>query len=177
MIDLILTGEPSETRVSRAEVNLYVLTKMATNDECLLPLLTNFHFHLPAIIELTDNVSGQRLHKPTAVFLEQLLKTTYQHFLSTRQTHALCLLLRVAVGCLRAGQSLQYSGLLLINKVIDACVVHALPLDQGSGGGADGPSSILSGTCTQLLLNALNNGITLQKRGVGIRLHCTPSHR
>ncbi|GFY47578.1 1-phosphatidylinositol 4,5-bisphosphate phosphodiesterase epsilon-1 [Trichonephila inaurata madagascariensis] len=170
-------SEPSETRVSRAEVNLYVLTKMATNDECLLPLLTNFHFHLPAIIELTDNVSGQRLHKPTAVFLEQLLKTTYQHFLSTRQTHALCLLLRVAVGCLRAGQSLQYSGLLLINKVIDSCVVHALPLDQGSGGGADGPSSILSGTCTQLLLNALNNGITLQKRGVGIRLHCTPSHR
>ncbi|GFT70677.1 ANK_REP_REGION domain-containing protein [Nephila pilipes] len=169
-------SEPSETRVSRAEVNLYVLTKMATNDECLLPLLTNFHFHLPAIIELTDNVSGQRLHKPAAVFLEQLLKTTYHHFLSTRQTHALCLLLRVAVGCLRAGQSLQYSGLLLINKVIDACVVHALPLDQGGGGGADGPSSILSGTCTQLLLNALNNGITLQKRGVGIRLHCTPSH-
>ncbi|GIY69213.1 ANK_REP_REGION domain-containing protein [Caerostris darwini] len=173
-------SEPSETRVSRAEVNLYVLTKMATNEECLLPLLTNFHFHLPAIIELMDNAGGQRLHKPAAAFLEQLLKTTYQHFLASRQMHALCLLLRVAVGCLRAGQSLQYSGLLLINKVIDTCVVHALPLDPGGDEGSprvDGPSSILSGTCTQLLLNALNNGITLQKRGVGIRLHCTPSHR
>ncbi|KAG8182202.1 hypothetical protein JTE90_004139 [Oedothorax gibbosus] len=162
-------SEPSETRVSRAEVNLHVLTKMASNDECLLALLTHFHLHLPAIIELTDNVAGQRLHRPLALFLEQALKTTYASFRSTPQ--ALTLLLRVGVGCLRAGQSLQYSGLLLLNKLVDSLVVHE---------GCNGASSedVLAGpSCTQLLVNALNNGITLQKRGLGIRLHCTPSHR
>ena len=69
-----VSGDPSETRVSRAEVNLQVLTRMASNDECLLPLLINFQMHLPAITELADHISGQRLHKPMAIFLEQLLQ-------------------------------------------------------------------------------------------------------
>lgn len=77
-----LAGEPSETRVSRAEVNLQVLTKMATNDECLLPLLINFQMHLPAIIELADHITGQRLHKPLASFLEQLLQVTRNSLIS-----------------------------------------------------------------------------------------------
>ncbi|KFM64213.1 26S proteasome non-ATPase regulatory subunit 10, partial [Stegodyphus mimosarum] len=185
------SSEPSETRVTRAEVNLHVLTKMATNEECILPLLINFQLHLPAVIELTDHVNGQRLHKPVAAFLEQLLQTTMQNLLSTGDLRALCLLLRVAVGCLKGGQFLQYSGLLLINKVIDTCIIRTLPLEDrpmaqplASSSDScsskdeprvDGLSNIFSGTCVQLLLNALNNGITLHKRGVVARLHCTPS--
>lgn len=78
MTSISVTDEPSETRVSRAEINLQVLTKMATNDECLVPLLVNFQLHLPAIIELIDQIGGQRLHKPLAAFLEQLLQVLWK---------------------------------------------------------------------------------------------------
>lgn len=114
-------------------------------------------------------------------------QTTMQTLFSTGETIALCLLLRVAIGCLRSGQSLQYSGLLLINKIVDTCITKTLPLTPDVSplpstplkeeARADGFTNIFSGSCVQLLLNALNNGITLHKRGVGSRLQCTPSNR
>lgn len=114
-------------------------------------------------------------------------QTTMQKLFVTGEKIALCLLLRVAIGCLRSGQSLQYSGLLLINKIIDTCVTQTLPLTPDSSESpstplkeeirADSFTNIFSGSCVQLLLNALNNGITLHKRGVSTRLHCTPSNR
>lgn len=110
-----------------------------------------------------------------------------QRLFATGETIALCLLLRVAVGCLRSGQSLQYSGLLLINKIIDTCISQTLPLSPDVSELPSTPlkeearandfRNIFSGSCVQLLLNALNNGITLYKRGVTTRLQCTPSNR
>ena len=38
----------------------------------------------------------------------------------------LCGLLRSAIHCLQAGQALQYTALLLINKIIDVCIVYGV---------------------------------------------------
>nr|XP_042900346.1 1-phosphatidylinositol 4,5-bisphosphate phosphodiesterase epsilon-1 [Parasteatoda tepidariorum] len=157
-------------RITQAKVNLEVLTKMATNAECLATLISNFHLHLPSIIELSDNVGGHSLEKPLAVFLEQLLQTTHESIKKSRNSQILCMVLRISIGCLRGAQSMQFSGLLVMNKLIDICIEYKLSL----GNEQDGIENVLSGSCVTLLLNTLNNGITLHKRQ---KRNCSPYKR
>ncbi|KAH9363092.1 hypothetical protein HPB48_014126 [Haemaphysalis longicornis] len=156
----------------------------------------------------------------------------------------MCQMLRVALSSLRGGQALQFTALLLVNKLIDLGVARGLALRPSRGrpagrcsahrlstlwnqssslkenfqplpsvfpwkvpkapdpppgrwwwawrsGGrdpaadAEPPShasrptflGILADEGVDFLLNMLNNAITLHKRVVGTRHHCTPSHR
>ncbi|XP_023223276.1 uncharacterized protein LOC111624610 [Centruroides sculpturatus] len=201
-----ITGENFDLRVSRAENSLHVLSKMATNPECLLSILNSLQCHLSSVIELCDHVDGTKLHKPIAILMNQLLQTIVEEHHRRDNFNVDCLtaylgrFLYVILGCLRGGHSLQYTSLLLINKIIDATIQNGITHYHINSNnlivnvnGVENKSwtikkedewkkeksilEILTDRSIDLILNVLNNAITLHKRVVGTRQHCTPSRR
>ncbi|XP_077544076.1 uncharacterized protein LOC144156122 [Haemaphysalis longicornis] len=243
--------EPASQKV---DASLAALTRMAHNPECLDSILAGLQRHLAAIIELTLLVDGDRLQRPLAALFNRLLLTVVaeQSDWAAGEPGAdedavaahMCQMLRVALSSLRGGQALQFTALLLVNKLIDLGVARGLALRPSRGrpagrcsahrlstlwnqssslkenfqplpsvfpwkvpkapdpppgrwwwawrsGGrdpaadAEPPShasrptflGILADEGVDFLLNMLNNAITLHKRVVGTRHHCTPSHR
>ncbi|XP_023235323.1 uncharacterized protein LOC111634715 isoform X2 [Centruroides sculpturatus] len=258
------SNENDKNYAEKIESSLQVLTKMASNPECLTSILIGMQNHLTNMIELTNQVDGEKFHRPVASLLNKLLLTIIeehaQDHLSNKKKEylslQLCQLVRVSIGYLRGGQALQYTALLILNKVIDVCVSygvarckvktgtsikihhsphfrhsssfkenhriqsstptcssHVLPWkftrarssdakwwshgwkigtkEQGSTTETNIPVSeheeeievsesvldIMTDQGIDLMLNILNNAITLHKRVVGTRQHCTPSHR
>ncbi|KAL1439330.1 hypothetical protein MTO96_010351 [Rhipicephalus appendiculatus] len=260
--------EDVEPASQKVDASLAALTRMAHNPECLDSILSGLQRHLAAIIELTLLVDGDRLQRPLAALFNRILLTVTTEQSDTGDPAAdedlvaahMCQLLRVALSSLRGGQALQFTALLLINKLVDLgvarglamrpsrnrssgrCSAHRLaalwhqsssvkenhgfqplpsqmrllivvyavprrcslgkcprPPDPPPGrwwwswrsGGrdpaadAEPPSrasrpsflAILADEGVDFLLNMLNNAITLHKRVVGTRHHCTPSHR
>ncbi|XP_077501808.1 uncharacterized protein LOC144112865 isoform X2 [Amblyomma americanum] len=249
--------EPANQKVDpsqKVDASLAALTRMAHNPECLDSILAGLQRHLGAIIELTLLVDGERLQRPLAALFNRILLTVTSEQSEpgdpavdddTVAAH-MCQLLRVALSSLRGGQALQFTALLLINKLVDLGVARGLALRPSrsratgrcsahrlaalwhqssslkenhafqplpsvfpwkvpkapdpppgrwwwawrSGGrdpaaDAEPPSratrpsflAILADEGVDFLLNMLNNAITLHKRVVGTRHHCTPSHR
>ncbi|XP_076367321.1 uncharacterized protein LOC143255479 [Tachypleus tridentatus] len=133
-------GEVSESTDSRAEIAVQTLTKMASNPECLSSVLTGLQIQIPAVVEMAEKVTGGLLHKPVSELLTQVLLTAVNQYredqdqpIRKRQEQLilyLCLILRVAVSCLRGGQSLQFTALLTINKVVDVCILYGVLLHK-----------------------------------------------
>ncbi|XP_076341491.1 uncharacterized protein LOC143242036 [Tachypleus tridentatus] len=132
--------EVSESTDSRAEIAVQTLTKMASNPECLSSVLTGLQIQIPAVVEMAEKVTGGLLHKPVSELLTQVLLTAVNQYredqdqpIRKRQEQLilyLCLILRVAVSCLRGGQSLQFTALLTINKVVDVCILYGVLLHK-----------------------------------------------
>ncbi|XP_013793044.1 uncharacterized protein LOC106476976, partial [Limulus polyphemus] len=132
--------EVSESTDSRAEIAVQTLTKMASNPECLSSVLTGLQLQISAIVEMAEKVTGGLLHKPVSELLTQVLLTAVSQYredqdqpIRRRQEQLilyLCLILRVAVSCLRGGQSLQFTALLTINKVVDICILYGVLLHK-----------------------------------------------
>ncbi|XP_064469144.1 uncharacterized protein LOC135383352 [Ornithodoros turicata] len=254
-------SEPPNQKVDAA---FAALTRMAHNPECLDGILTGLQRHLATIIELTSLMDGERLQKPIATLFNRLLLTVAEEHdqdcgaesasrldsssggLQDTVASHMCQLLRIALSSLKGGQGLQFTALLLINKLVDLSVSRGLALHPirsrptgrcsahkitglwhqssslkenhsfqplpsvfpwkvpkvpdpppgrwwwtwRSGGrecstDAEPPSRgsrntflrILAHEGVEFVLNMLNNAITLHKRVVGTRHHCTPSHR
>ncbi|XP_065340527.1 uncharacterized protein LOC135939859 isoform X4 [Cloeon dipterum] len=119
-----------------AERSFQVLLRMAGNPECLGYVLRGLLAHIPHLLRLLQGVSDTALHRATSALLHNVLKTaveTYGIKASNSDAAArrelsgcLCLVLRVCLSLIHGVHDLQYTAMVTINKVIDACVIHRL---------------------------------------------------
>ncbi|RWS16109.1 1-phosphatidylinositol 4:5-bisphosphate phosphodiesterase epsilon-1-like protein, partial [Dinothrombium tinctorium] len=115
---------------------------MASNIECIPFIITAFQTHLSSIVSLIDKTTATALDKLIATLLNRILQLCVYHSSNKRSkdkkepildreakkqlSKYLCPLLKASIGCLRGGQSLQYTALLMINKTIDVLIVYGV---------------------------------------------------
>ncbi|XP_059477759.1 uncharacterized protein LOC132198045 isoform X2 [Neocloeon triangulifer] len=119
-----------------AERSFQVLLRMAGNPECLGYVLRGLLAHIPHLLRLLQSVSDTALHRATSALLHNVLKTAVETYgikaangdaVSRRElSGCLCLVLRVCLSLIHGVHDLQYTAMVTINKVIDACVIHRL---------------------------------------------------
>ncbi|XP_069678763.1 uncharacterized protein [Periplaneta americana] len=124
-----------------AERSFQILHHMADNPECLGYLLRGLLAHISSLLLLLQKLNETSLHRSMAALLHNVLKTAIETYGIPQQpmeseedtksrrkelSAALCLLLKVCLSLIHGVHDLQYTAMVTINKVIDACVVHRL---------------------------------------------------
>ncbi|XP_052101647.1 uncharacterized protein LOC127735503 isoform X2 [Mytilus californianus] len=111
--------------------SLYGLKKIASNYECIPSLLDGLADYIRIILTLTDNVDCPAIDKAINELMNQVLQTCYEQLQKNECLDGkykifiqLSKLLQTALEILKGGQSLHFTALSIINRVMDICIVH-----------------------------------------------------
>ncbi|CAG5116821.1 unnamed protein product, partial [Candidula unifasciata] len=114
-----------------AERSLHILVKLASNWECVTTMLDSLLPYMRNLLPLIEQVEAPAVEKYINELFNQLLQTCYSQLtqVSTHDVkHSIFLelskLLNVSLELMRGKQSLHFTALSTINRIMDICIVH-----------------------------------------------------
>ncbi|XP_062591377.1 uncharacterized protein LOC134252848 isoform X1 [Saccostrea cucullata] len=123
--------EQDKSNLEEAERTLYALKKLAANKECITSLLDGLTNYIRIVLTLADNSEYPSVEKAINELLNQILQTCYEQLQLTQDPDEkyelfiqLSKLLTASLELLRGGQSLHFTALSIVNRIIDMCIVH-----------------------------------------------------
>ncbi|XP_060069522.1 uncharacterized protein LOC132549598 [Ylistrum balloti] len=157
-----VADQSEKATLEETERTLYALKKLAQNPECTSSLVDGLANYMRIIVTVTDSSECPAIEKAISELLNQILQTCYdelQRIDSFEEKFKMFLLLTklmtTALELLRGGQSLHFTALSIINRIIDICIVHknheitsteflqstdCIPLPPGGAVGQEGVS-------------------------------------
>ncbi|XP_021351592.1 uncharacterized protein LOC110449213 [Mizuhopecten yessoensis] len=126
-----VADQSEKATLEETERTLYALKKLAQNPECTSSLVDGLANYMRIIVTVTDSSECPAIEKAISELLNQILQTCYdelQRIDCFEEKFKIFLLLTklmtTALELLRGGQSLHFTALSIINRIIDICIVH-----------------------------------------------------
>ncbi|XP_041371114.1 uncharacterized protein LOC121384690 [Gigantopelta aegis] len=114
-----------------AERSLCTLVKLASNWECIPTMLDGLAVYMRNVLTVIDGLDCPGIEKAVNELFNQIVQSCFEQLqkcLKNEEKHSILLelskLLNTALELLKGRQSLHFTALNTINKIIDMCIVH-----------------------------------------------------
>ncbi|XP_064631376.1 uncharacterized protein LOC135489776 isoform X2 [Lineus longissimus] len=125
--------QSEKNRFEETEQCLNVLIKLAMNSECVPPLLDGLATCMLSVMSISDQSSDPVIEKAVNELFNKIIQTCcdeLQELTSLEEKHNIFIqlskLLNTAFELLKGKQSLHFTALTAINKIIDMCIVNGV---------------------------------------------------